>query len=198
MITHAVRQRRQQLHAASSLAPALPSSISKVIRTRSATATRKQVSQSDTRSSAHDRNAAEMKKTESSPSPLPFMWGPNVWKLFHCITLKYPEHPTSFDKSVANRLFKSGIMSLLPCTECVRHYKQLLRTMPINVSSRQSLFVWFVSIHNAVNRKLSKHVIDVSDALILVRSFRCDRHFKTFLSSTAPHFVKQDVSYFLR
>src|SRR6202021_956028 len=52
----------------------------------------------------------------------------------------------------------------IPCGGGRQHWMQFLREEPPDYSSREALFAWTVSAHNAVNRRLGKAQISLQAA----------------------------------
>lgn len=86
----------------------------------------------------------------------PMHWGPGAWRFLHAISFAYPENPTLDEKKAAESFFES-LRELLPCKSCKNHYIENINTMPVNVSSRDTLTKWVVDLHNIVNTKLGKN-----------------------------------------
>lgn len=82
-------------------------------------------------------------------------WGPDGWKLFHCIAVTYPVKPTKKDRLLYKQFFVS-IEHILPCIYCRQSFHQYAEELPINdyLDSRTSLSYWLYLMHNKVNKKL--------------------------------------------
>ena len=85
-------------------------------------------------------------------------WGPRAWKLLHCVTCQYPEHPTPKDQKHFYFFFSVIIPSIIPCPKCQHHFFDAIQNNPINdhLKSRYHLTRWLVDIHNGVNRRNGK------------------------------------------
>jgi hypothetical protein len=53
----------------------------------------------------------------------------------------------------------------IPCGACKDHFKQLLREVPPDYTTRENYFAWTVEIHNRVNRRLNKPEVSVDEAM---------------------------------
>ena len=84
------------------------------------------------------------------------IWGPSTWLYLHTLTLSYPENPDNNDK---NRFYNFFHNMILPCQNCEKDFKNLLKKYPIeyNLSSKKELVNWLINIHNIVNKKLDKY-----------------------------------------
>jgi hypothetical protein len=94
----------------------------------------------------------------------PEIWGPMFWSTLHIMSLAYPDDPTYSEKRAAKELF-NALVYLLPCPVCRSHYKEILQVMPVEtwLDNRKSLVEWVWMMHNAVNTKLGKSEITMSE-----------------------------------
>ncbi|RDW64126.1 sulfhydryl oxidase-2 [Coleophoma crateriformis] len=84
------------------------------------------------------------------------------WKLFHTMMAKFPDKPTP-DDSTALQSYIHLFARLYPCGDCARHFQELLRQFPPQVSSRSSAAAWACHVHNQVNKRLKKPLFDCSN-----------------------------------
>lgn len=92
--------------------------------------------------------------------PPPNVWGPIYWNLLHSVIILYPNKPMDTDKDNFI-VFINAFRNLLPCKECREHFLLNLNKMPLTteiLSSRDSLILWGISIHNVVRLMLKKNV----------------------------------------
>jgi len=84
-------------------------------------------------------------------------WGPDGWKLFHTIAMKYPNNPTDDDKNL-HKMFYNILQDVLPCKYCRISYREYIAELPIEKSlkNKEDMFKWSYNIHNKVNGKLRK------------------------------------------
>lgn len=97
-------------------------------------------------------------------------WGPAGWTFIHFVALGYPMVPTQEDKDKYRNFFIS-IKDVLPCKLCALHYSENLDLFPLDddiLSSQGKLFNWTVDIHNEVNKKNNKPIVDYETALLLL------------------------------
>jgi hypothetical protein len=52
----------------------------------------------------------------------------------------------------------------VPCGECRRHWREMMKRTPPDVSSREALFAWSVERHSEVSDRLGKPTMTVEDA----------------------------------
>ncbi|XP_057538668.1 FAD-linked sulfhydryl oxidase ERV1 isoform X2 [Amaranthus tricolor] len=72
-------------------------------------------------------------------------------------TQQYPEHPTRQQKKDVKELM--AILSrMYPCKECADHFKEVLRSNPVQAGSQSEFSQWLCHVHNVVNRSLGKPV----------------------------------------
>ena len=89
----------------------------------------------------------------------PKVWGEDAWRFMHVVALGFPAHPTERDRREYEEFYKS-LTHVLPCVHCRKGYAEIFDRIPINTDDTDSLFLWTVDVHNAVNRKLGHDVMD--------------------------------------
>jgi hypothetical protein len=88
----------------------------------------------------------------------PNIWGPKSWFFLDTIILSYPNNPSKNDKLLFSNFF-INICNVLPCKKCCIHYKKHLEHFPLNddiLSSKKKLILWWINIHNEVNKSNNK------------------------------------------
>ena len=90
------------------------------------------------------------------------VWGPSAWKFLHTITFQYPENPTDIEKRKYYVFFNS-LKDVLPCPNCREHYSEHFNKIPIQMESRKELIEWLIDIHNEVNQKNGKRVLQYEE-----------------------------------
>jgi hypothetical protein len=100
-------------------------------------------------------------------------WGPGLWIGLHCMTFNYPETPTQTDKDHYKTFFES-LTFMLPCVYCRESYTIYIKYLPINdfLHDRFGITYWLYRIHNLVNQKLQKPMIDFIDCCIIYEKMR--------------------------
>jgi hypothetical protein len=101
----------------------------------------------------------------------PEHWGPYAWRFLHCVTLTYPETPTSKEMREYKAFFRS-LCFVLPCKICRRHYEGHLQQDPLTdkvLSDKTSLVKWLIRIHNRVNKQEHKPVLTYEQALKIIK-----------------------------
>ena len=92
----------------------------------------------------------------------PKIWGPHAWIFLHTITLNYPENPNQIEKQNYKSFFES-LSKILPCDNCREHYSENIENIPIDLQSRESLVQCLFTIHNKVNQKNNKQLVNYDD-----------------------------------
>ena len=97
----------------------------------------------------------------NSMNPDPRVFGPHFWFTLHSVSFFYPENPTDTDMRIHKEFYESFV-HVLPCEECRNHYRMLLTKYPIegHLSCRESLSRWVVFLHNNVNKKIGKPILE--------------------------------------
>lgn len=87
----------------------------------------------------------------------PRIWGSDLWKTLHRLSLAYPDQPTDDDRQAAYELLHS-LTRLLPCPACRTHYAKHFATFDrdATTASRDALVRWVHELHESVNRRLHK------------------------------------------
>lgn len=97
----------------------------------------------------------------------PNSWGPHLWYYLHNCSANYPINPdTETKNAMINYLLSLGYT--IPCNECGSHYKQMINSykdkLPEICSTRESLFNFIVHLHNKVNERKNKPIMDIENA----------------------------------
>lgn len=95
----------------------------------------------------------------------PTLWGPNLWKFMHYLTLSYPEQPTEYDVNKFKNFFMN-IGEYLPCEKCRYNYKDHLQVLPLTeneLSCRDNLILWLFNLHNIVNKHIGKKEFTIKE-----------------------------------
>jgi len=97
------------------------------------------------------------------------IWGPNAWKHFHFVALAYPEYPTANDKTNYYN-FYLYFGKTLPCENCIDHYQETFKKIPIKLDNKATLLNWTIDFHNAVNLELNKKIYSYEEAINLINN----------------------------
>ncbi|CAB1098041.1 unnamed protein product [Ectocarpus sp. CCAP 1310/34] len=81
--------------------------------------------------------------------------GAATWGLIHTTAAHYPEKPSKETQDQARALV-TGLAGLYPCTYCRKDFREEVRKLPPDVSSRVALSLWACQQHNLVNEKIGK------------------------------------------
>lgn len=85
-------------------------------------------------------------------------WGPVVWKVLHCITLKIKDEEFSNEREKIIQMI-SGICSNLPCPQCASHASGLIKKHNLrNVKTKSDIIKFVYFMHNEVNKRLKKKI----------------------------------------
>ena len=80
----------------------------------------------------------------------PSIWGPVLWKELHDRTNAYNMDLESEERWI-------GIfLSWIPCGKCKKHFIEINKNNPPDLSSRENYIKWGVKVHNIVNESLGK------------------------------------------
>jgi hypothetical protein len=86
----------------------------------------------------------------------PEIWGPNLWGTLHLLCLAGTITP-NFVQEFAN---------VIPCPMCAGHFAELLKENPLPESDDPLiLFRWSVHVHNLVNARLGKPILEPEQAV---------------------------------
>jgi hypothetical protein len=99
--------------------------------------------------------------TRVDPPPIEYqadtaVWGAPLWRVLHTVA-EYTDTPTSFSlwEHLLNLLTND-----IPCMDCRGHFTTYLQSNPIDVTDRGALVVWLFCLHNDVNQRIGKPVLD--------------------------------------
>ena len=112
----------------------------------------------------------------------PRIWGPHAWFLLHSVTFSYPDNPSQEDKNNILHFFES-FSKVIPCILCRNHFQENLKKFPIinHLQNRDTLVNWLIDMHNIVNKKLGKSVVNNQEIIqkfndIYTKSYQCPRN----------------------
>lgn len=103
--------------------------------------------------------------SNSGSSYDPDAFGPAFWFTLHNSSTTYPNNPTDVVRYNMKQLL-STLPLLVPCVSCKEHFYSFIKQTDLDkvVSSRESLFEFFVNVHNYVNRRYGKPEMTVAQA----------------------------------
>ncbi|KAG2704099.1 hypothetical protein I3760_06G168400 [Carya illinoinensis] len=81
--------------------------------------------------------------------------GRATWTFLHTLAAQYPDNPTRQQKKDVKELMVI-LSRMYPCKECADHFKEILRTNPVQAGSHAEFSQWLCHAHNVVNRSLGK------------------------------------------
>jgi hypothetical protein len=84
-------------------------------------------------------------------------WGPDGWKLLHCVARNCPDTMSKNYKQKLQRFF-GVVEKILPCVYCRNSLNKFYKELPLSnyLTSGKCVRSWFYLIHNKVNNKLRK------------------------------------------
>ena len=99
------------------------------------------------------------------PASLPEVFGPAVWWSVHTMAAAYSEHPSPERRSACAQ-FVRGLPGMLPCSTCGAHLSEELRNIDVESAcgSGGSLSLMWCDLHNRVNRRLDKPLMNCAEA----------------------------------
>jgi hypothetical protein len=92
-------------------------------------------------------------------------WGPIVWKVLHCITIKIKDEEFINQREKLIELI-TKICSNLPCPHCSSHAIRIINNYKLKYVKKKEDLIKFVHfMHNLVNKKTKKntHSIEIID-----------------------------------
>ena len=86
----------------------------------------------------------------------------SYWKCLHFLSFIYPDEPSDNNKKEIKKLLSKMKADGISCPQCRQHFINYLQKLNIDeiVKSKDSLFNFFVDLHNSVNKKLGKGVLN--------------------------------------
>ena len=102
------------------------------------------------------------------------IWGPSVWYFIHKISFDLPQNTFELTMNKRKQLssFYRVLQFLLPCTTCRHHYGNMLTKYELmkNTETGKKMAKWSVMVHNKVNRRLKKPIVDYPTAIKLYKN----------------------------
>lgn len=89
--------------------------------------------------------------------------GRHTWALLHSIAASYPIVPNKEEKEAIIKLF-DVIKTLYPCKICRSHFKNMTDGLIIKNDNRKELVEFICDLHNKVNERLGKEIINCKKA----------------------------------
>ncbi|KAK2407599.1 FAD-linked sulfhydryl oxidase ERV1 [Trifolium repens] len=83
--------------------------------------------------------------------------GRSTWTFLHTLAAQYPDNPTRQQKKDVKELVQI-LSRMYPCKECADHFKEVLRSNPVQAGSHAEFSQWLCHVHNVVNRSIGKPV----------------------------------------
>lgn len=94
------------------------------------------------------------------------IWGPHFWFTLHTIAITYPTHPND---TVKKKYFDfiQNLPLFLPDPKMGNELSEYLDKFPVTpyLDSRMSFMKWMHFLHNRINMKLGKEIIEFDDSL---------------------------------
>lgn len=96
------------------------------------------------------------------------IWGPHFWFTLHTIAITYPQNPNDVVKKKYYE-FIQNLPLFLPNSKMSNDLIEYLDNFPVTpyLDSRMSFMKWIHFLHNKINMKLGKEVIDFDDSIKL-------------------------------
>ncbi|KAK7260914.1 hypothetical protein RIF29_27213 [Crotalaria pallida] len=83
--------------------------------------------------------------------------GRATWTFLHTLAAQYPDNPTRQQKKDVKELVQI-LSRMYPCKDCADHFKEVIRSNPVQAGSHAEFSQWLCHVHNVVNRSLGKPV----------------------------------------
>lgn len=99
-------------------------------------------------------------------------WG-MYWNCLHLLSFNYPDEPRDEDKNEIINLTKTMMDTGLQCRICKSHFIIWNSKRPIqdNYNSREELKQWYIDLHNDVNARNKKKMMDNKSVEEIYRQF---------------------------
>jgi len=97
----------------------------------------------------------------------PGCWGPLQWRILHLLAFWYPVSNPTPEQQAAFIAYVRALVLLLPCPRCQRHWAEAVASdaqLRAATAGQQTLLVWTIDAHNAVNRRLHKPELSYQQA----------------------------------
>jgi hypothetical protein len=94
--------------------------------------------------------------------------GRGSWTLLHTMAARYPRKPSRKEQDDMNRFLRT-FAKMYPCDHCSEDMTSYLQRRPPDCRNRDALHTWICELHNHVNEKLGKSLMNCQDASALHR-----------------------------
>lgn len=92
-------------------------------------------------------------------------WGPCIWNLLHCITIKIKDDKFSEEKNNIIKII-NNICNNLPCPMCAAHATQILIKYKFEkIDTKERLIKVIFFLHNEVNNSLKKKLYSYNNLI---------------------------------
>lgn len=95
----------------------------------------------------------------------PDIWGSHVWFFLDSLCISYSNTPTEKEKIYYKNFF-IAVGEILPCHHCREHYKEYIKSYPLDeeiLKSKKNLINWVLKLHNKINKIKQKKIISLSE-----------------------------------
>jgi len=100
----------------------------------------------------------------------PLIFGPKLWFVIHTSAVYYSNIPDEYEKKMMYN-FIISLPILVPCSTCKQNLISWLiknkESLPVALNNRTNLFIFFINLHNDVNKLLKKKEISLNEAKII-------------------------------
>jgi len=98
-------------------------------------------------------------------------WGPLGWMTLHSASMLYSENPSPGERMLVQN-FIDLFADTISCYQCKTHFistrDKYIRTYPEYLSSKKDFMLFVFRIHNAVNKRIDKPILQTVDDCIRV------------------------------
>lgn len=86
----------------------------------------------------------------------PKIWGRPLWQVLETFAFEYPANPTPEQKQTAIHVYDRDVYNFMYCSDCINHWRAMMRRSPPKTQSGNELSRWFVERRNEVGTRLGK------------------------------------------
>lgn len=109
------------------------------------------------------------------------IWGPLFWKTLHCMIIHINDSLFQSEKQILWENIK-GIINIIPCPYCKQHATNYIKKVNHNsFKNKESMIKYIHNLHNEVNERLKKPIMDYETHLTLYKNMNVRDVFIEFL-----------------
>lgn len=120
------------------------------------------------------------------------------WYNLHWLAYNYPDNPNKQDKNEIIKLINVMKTNGIKCTRCKKHFNKWIKKNKIQsfLSNKLSLFTYFFNLHNNVNERKKKKILNLKEAYFIYKNKNWERKLSKYGVSIVNLFKERKLETF--